>query len=96
MPPWSTSLPAQVAAVEALNDEDYYERCYRKTHLRQELASALCRDPKLHVYVSNIDVVLLKVPVSAQAIVERIRECDIYVRNCDSMSKRFHDRFIQV
>ena len=30
-PPWSVSLPAQVAAVNALQDPEYYARQYRKT-----------------------------------------------------------------
>jgi histidinol-phosphate/aromatic aminotransferase/cobyric acid decarboxylase-like protein len=66
MPPWSTSLPAQVAAVEALKDEDYYRLRYQETHiLRQELTCALRRHPDLHVYPSKTNFVLVEVPVSA-------------------------------
>ena len=41
-PPWAVSLPAQVAAIKALDDPDYYESRYRETHqLREEFAISL-------------------------------------------------------
>lgn len=41
-PPWVVSLPAQVAAVYALQDPDYYRVCYAETHrLRLALATFL-------------------------------------------------------
>ena len=44
MPPWSVSLPAQVAAIHALKSADYYRDCYAKTHqLRTVLSLDLLR-----------------------------------------------------
>ena len=41
-PPWAVSLPAQVAAVNALGDPEYYAARYRETRvLRENLAAAL-------------------------------------------------------
>src|SRR5206468_2656531 len=41
-PPWSVSLPAQVAAVKALQDPGYYAQQYRKTcSLRRQLCDTL-------------------------------------------------------
>lgn len=41
-PPWSLSLPAQLVAIEALQDERYYKWCYARTHaLRNELCLEL-------------------------------------------------------
>src|ERR1044071_8789664 len=41
-PPWAVSLPAQVAAVKALRDPEYYALRYRETQtLRRELSLAL-------------------------------------------------------
>src|SRR5581483_11240201 len=41
-PPWAVSLLAQVAAVAALQDPDYYAARYAETHrLRDELAAKL-------------------------------------------------------
>lgn len=48
IPPWAVSLPAQVAAAEALKDSWYYERQYRQTHvLREELVRNLHRCPQI-------------------------------------------------
>jgi histidinol-phosphate/aromatic aminotransferase/cobyric acid decarboxylase-like protein len=41
-PPWAVSLPAQVAAVNALRDPEYYQARYRETScLRENMALAL-------------------------------------------------------
>jgi histidinol-phosphate/aromatic aminotransferase/cobyric acid decarboxylase-like protein/N-acyl-L-homoserine lactone synthetase len=41
-PPWSVSLPGQIAACEALRASDYYQRRWRETgELRRDLADAL-------------------------------------------------------
>ena len=41
-PPWAVSLPAQIAAVAALHDPDYYAARYVETHrLREELVAGL-------------------------------------------------------
>ncbi|MER5888010.1 histidinol-phosphate transaminase [Streptomyces sp. NPDC001941] len=43
-PPWSVSLPAQLAAVAALRDPAYYRACWQRTHaLRRQLAADLAR-----------------------------------------------------
>jgi len=41
-PPWAVSLPAQVAAVHALQEPEYYANRYRETHgLRRRLTEDL-------------------------------------------------------
>jgi histidinol-phosphate/aromatic aminotransferase/cobyric acid decarboxylase-like protein len=40
--------------------------------------------------------VLVETPSSAQKILERMREFNVFVRNCDSMSLRFADRFLRI
>ncbi len=41
-PPWAVSLPAQVAAVQALTATGYYQKCWTQTHsLRTQLATNL-------------------------------------------------------
>ncbi len=97
IPPWAVSLPAQLAAVEALGDEAYYEAKYRETHsLREEFTCDLRRNPQITTYPSTTNFVLVETRASAQGIVERMRESDIFVRNCDSMGQRFADRFLRI
>jgi histidinol-phosphate/aromatic aminotransferase/cobyric acid decarboxylase-like protein len=97
MPPWAVSLPAQVAAVEALADNAYYEQRYQETHsLREALAYGLQRDWRVVVYPSIANFLLVEVPTSAQRIIEHMRESNVFIRNCDSMGERFADRFVRI
>ena len=97
IPPWAVSLPAQVAAVEALGDAPYYEEQYRETHLlRNEFICSLQMNPRIKVYPSITNFVLVETQSSAQRIIECMRESNVYVRNCDSMGLRFADRFIRI
>ncbi|HXP86414.1 MAG TPA: histidinol-phosphate transaminase [Bryobacteraceae bacterium] len=97
IPPWAVSLPAQVAAVEALGDEAYYEAKYRETHLlREKLVRNLRRNPHITTYPSTTNFVSVETRTSAQRILERMRESNVFVRNCDSMGERFADRFLRI
>jgi histidinol-phosphate/aromatic aminotransferase/cobyric acid decarboxylase-like protein len=98
IPPWAVSLPAQVAAVEALSDGDYYKEQYRQTAiLREQFASDFSRiAPQLKVYPSMTNLILVETACSAERIVGRMRAKNIYVRNCDSMGSKFADRFIRI
>lgn len=93
-PPWAVSLPAQVAVIEALQDSDYYQARYAETHqLREELAASLAG---FTVFSSVANFLLVAVHGSAAGLVQELRQSGIYVRNCDSMSDQFDDRFIRV
>jgi histidinol-phosphate/aromatic aminotransferase/cobyric acid decarboxylase-like protein len=96
MPPWAVSLPAQVAAVAALGDAAYYERRWAQTHrLREELARGVGKFP-VRVFPSMANFVLVETPVSAELVRQRMESQDVFVRNCDSMSARFEDRFLRI
>jgi histidinol-phosphate aminotransferase len=97
LPPWSVSLPAQLAAVEALDDPLYYQEQHRQTALlREQLASRLASISGLKTYPSRANFLLVETESSAQAIVEATSERNVFIRNCDSMSNQFHDRFIRI
>jgi histidinol-phosphate/aromatic aminotransferase/cobyric acid decarboxylase-like protein len=99
IPPWSVSLIAQIAGVEALKDEQYYSQKYAETHvLREEMIKNLQSSSiKIFNSVANFFLInLIGVGLSAKNIVEQLRKQNIYLRNCDSMSKQFHDDFIRV
>jgi histidinol-phosphate/aromatic aminotransferase/cobyric acid decarboxylase-like protein len=97
VPPWAVSLPAQFAAIRALQECAYYERRWRETNeLRQEFAAALGRMPGVKVYSGCANFVLLELEADAGRVLERLRAKNIYVRNCDSMSEQFCGRFLRV
>jgi histidinol-phosphate/aromatic aminotransferase/cobyric acid decarboxylase-like protein len=99
VPPWAVSLPAQVAASEALRDPAYYLPLYAQTHaLRaacveraRTFARATVLDTGLPFYLIELEP-----DVSAAALVQRLRRHDIFVRNCASFSALFEDRWLRV
>jgi histidinol-phosphate/aromatic aminotransferase/cobyric acid decarboxylase-like protein len=77
-PPWAVGLPAQVAAVAALQDDRYYAARYRETHvLRQQLASALA--PMMDVVPGTANFLLCHVE-NAEEIVQRCRAERLFIR----------------
>ena len=77
MPPWAVSLPAQVAAVRALEETEYYAARHLETHrLREQLIEgieALCPEGKVISGVGNW--VLWYPPSSAAVTASEIIRC---------------------
>jgi histidinol-phosphate aminotransferase len=100
LPPWSVSLFGQIAAVEALKDEEYYNEKHAITHaLRKEMAQDLSTIPSIKVFdsVANFYLVeLLDKTINSSKVYEQLKEENIYVRNPDSMSTQFEGRFIRI
>lgn len=98
--PWAVSLCGQIAAVEALKDSEYYEERYADTHLlRRELTEMLSSQPDTKVYPSVANFVLVELlgeGVTAERVVRTLIDEDIYIRNVDSMSTGFGNRFVRI
>jgi histidinol-phosphate/aromatic aminotransferase/cobyric acid decarboxylase-like protein len=88
-PPWVIGLPAQVAAVRALEDPAYYATRYRETAgLREQLAADL-RDLDWGVLPGIANFLLCHLPPAGPAaatIVARAREHGVFIRDAASMS----------
>ncbi|WP_328472205.1 aminotransferase class I/II-fold pyridoxal phosphate-dependent enzyme [Actinoplanes sp. NBC_00393] len=100
-PPWALSLPAQLAAVAALRDPDYYAARWQQTvALRAELAAALqATDPDLHVDQAAANFLLVTMPryaKSAPQVVEQCRRHGIYLRDLSPMSPVFEGRTVRI
>lgn len=99
-PPWAVSFAGQLAGIQALNDPAYYQHRYQETHqLRAELMESLRGIPWLQTYPSVANFVLVELleqHLSAQQIVERLKAQQIYLRNADSMSAHFDDKFLRI
>jgi histidinol-phosphate/aromatic aminotransferase/cobyric acid decarboxylase-like protein/GNAT superfamily N-acetyltransferase len=89
-PPWAVSLPAQVAAVNALEDPDYYAARYRETHqLREDLAASLC-GVGLEVCASAANFLLCHLPAgshNAALVSQRSRTRGLYFRTGGEISQ---------
>ena len=91
-PPWAVSLPAQVAAVAALNAETYYADRYAETHsLREQLVEALRRHTDLEVIPGVANFVLCHLPhggPDGEQVCDRCRASGVFLRNASTISPR--------
>lgn len=98
-PPWSVSLPGQMAACEALKALDYYRARWRETHvLRDELHLRL-EQLGWEVVPGCANFLLCHLPKggpNAALIITRAREKGVFLRDVSSMGTRMDDRTLRV
>ena len=97
-PPWAVSLPAQVAAVNALADADYYAAKHAETHaLRGALIEAL-QPLGWEIIPSVTNFILCHLPETgpdAETVVARCREHGLFLRNAATMGTNLGNRAIR-
>jgi histidinol-phosphate/aromatic aminotransferase/cobyric acid decarboxylase-like protein len=98
-PPWVVSLPAQLAAVRALEDPTYYLNRYRETHtLRGELQQHV-RGLGWDVVPGVANFLLCHLPTNgldAPTVVERCRERGLFLRDASRMGTRLGSHSIRI
>ena len=98
-PPWSVSLPAQIAACEALNAIDYYRARWAETHgLRSALAEGLT-GLGFDVVPSSANFLLCRLPSKlpdAPVLVKQLRERGMFIRDVASMGLSLDARAVRI
>lgn len=98
-PPWVVSLPAQVAAVRALQNPDYYSTRYLETHaLRRDLAQAL-NGLGLRVIPGIANFLLCELPAAgpgAAEVVARCRAEGLFLRDASVMGTRLGTHHLRI
>jgi histidinol-phosphate/aromatic aminotransferase/cobyric acid decarboxylase-like protein len=98
-PPWAVSLPAQIAACEALRDTGYYTARWRATHrLRESLARSLA-SLDWEVTPGCANFLLCRLPEGGATSAELIQACrkrDLFLRDVAKMSPRFDERMLRI
>ncbi len=99
-PPWSVSLPAQIAAVHALQSPRYYEDRYKETHhLRSELEQGLKQIGIQEIIPGVANFILFHLsddhPDSA-TVISRCQEQGLYIRDAAEMGTGMGDRAIRI
>ena len=83
-PPWAVGLPAQVAAVHALNDPHYYELQYRETHHQRRRLMSDLSALGFDVVPGTANFLLCHVPeagTTAAELRERCRARNLFLRD---------------
>ena len=98
-PPWSVSLPGQIAACEALNATDYYRACWEETGvLRAELREGL-QGLGWDVVPGCANFLLCHLPPSAPeaaALAAHARRHGLFVRDVANMGVSIDARTLRV
>lgn len=96
-PPWGVGMMAQLAGIEVLRDPDYYTERARETRIkRSELSSQLAQDGWRFV-PSATNFVMAELPeANATELCAWLAERNVFIRNCNSLSQRFQDRYVRV
>jgi histidinol-phosphate/aromatic aminotransferase/cobyric acid decarboxylase-like protein len=99
-PPWAVSLPAQIAAVQALKDPNYYAQRYQLTHeLREKLAQAIASRTGADVIPGVANFLLAHLPPDgpdAAAVVAVCKRSGIYLRDAGGMGTRLGSHALRI
>lgn len=83
--PWNTSIPAQMAGLAALSEDDYLEQTYRllekeRLYLQQELEKGLAKK----VFPSSVNFLFFQ---AEHDLWEKLLEKGILIRSCENFPK---------
>jgi histidinol-phosphate/aromatic aminotransferase/cobyric acid decarboxylase-like protein len=99
-PPWAVSLPAQLAAVRALEDDAYYRNRHQETHrFRTELIDGLKRIGIREIVPSAANFVMMHLEPehpSAAAVVNEVKKCGVFLRDVSSMGSELGARALRI
>jgi len=99
-PPWVVGLPAQVAAVCALEDTAYYEEQYKRTHLfRAEMREAMLAMGIDEIVPGEANFLMFHLDECqphAEEVIERTREAGVFMRDLASMGSNMDSRALRI
>jgi histidinol-phosphate/aromatic aminotransferase/cobyric acid decarboxylase-like protein/GNAT superfamily N-acetyltransferase len=99
-PPWAVSLPAQIAAVAALGNPQYYRERYQETHrLRDQLAIDLETMGITVVCSGSANFLLCRLPADGSDVallLERCRSRGLFLRDVSSMTMQVESHLFRV
>jgi histidinol-phosphate/aromatic aminotransferase/cobyric acid decarboxylase-like protein/predicted GNAT family N-acyltransferase len=99
-PPWSVSLPAQIAATYALHANDYYAMRYWETkELREKLVQELYTMGITEIIPGIANFVMFHLPETmdtAESIVKKCRDSGLFLRNVAGMGSEVGHRAMRM
>lgn len=98
-PPWVVGLPAQAAAVRALQDPDYYRARYEETHQFREDLQQHLTELGWKVFPGCANFLLARLPddgPDTQQVVDACQSRGLFLRNASSMGQGLSNRAIRI
>ena len=100
IPPWSISLPAQIAAIKALQHPEYYISRYDETHyLRAKIMYTLREIGISEIIPGTANFVLIHLPDNGpdgKTVINRCRKKGLFIRDAAEMGTDMGDRAIRI
>ena len=98
-PPWSVSLPAQAAAIAALNDPDYYREKYAQTHALRAILKRNLLDSGVEEVIDGVaNFLLFYLPtcLSTDEFLTACRRENLFLRDVSNMGKSLGPHAVRV
>lgn len=99
-PPWSISLPAQAAAIAALNNGEYYQHQYATTHtLRERLKQSLQELGVTEIVDGVANFLLFYLPAHfplKNDFIESCKQKKLYLRDVSNMGKNIGENAVRI
>ena len=99
IPPWAVSLPAQLGAIAALDNPDYYQQQYSNVHQNREELNLQLIDMGFTTYPSVANYILTELPksvdYSSQQFIMQCRAYDIFIRDAENMGITLDSRYVR-
>lgn len=99
-PPWSVSLPGQIAATYAIQAHDYYQQRYDETHdLREELLQGLRQLGIERIILGTANFLLFFLPsdgINSANFIKACRELNLYLRDVSNMGGNLGEHAIRI
>jgi histidinol-phosphate/aromatic aminotransferase/cobyric acid decarboxylase-like protein len=98
-PPWSVSLPSQIAACEALRTLDYYRARWQETHALREALRRGLEQLGWDVVAGCANFLLCHLPVNgpdAATVAARTRRRGLFVRDVGNMGTALGARALRI
>jgi len=99
-PPWSVSLPAQIAATHALYSPSYYDARYKETHrLRAQLVQGLKHMGIKEIIPGIANFILFHLPdttLDGNTLISHCRDQGLFIRDASEMGFGMGSRAIRI
>ena len=99
-PPWAISLPGQLAAINALQDESYYNEKYQETNLlREKLRLDLIEIGMKEVIPGVANFLLCYLPYNIPSVTKFIEDCkayNLYIRDVSAMGSTLGNGAVRI
>ena len=99
IPPWAVSLPAQLGAIAALSNPDYYDQQYALVHENRAILNDALIKLGFTTFPSVANYILTKLPPSvahsSNHFIALCRERDVFIRDAENMGVTLDSRYVR-